>query len=389
MSFDPEEILGAALSAIDPARFLVAADDFLARGMPRVAASALDRAYGLLPRDEGVQRQRRAVLDELAITEHGLVFRYVPAGIFLMGSTRGDPDERPVHPVRLGDYWVAQVPTTWAAYCELLGWAPPPHGSPPESHVWPTESDEAEVDTDTPFLLREANKIRRQYCETETTRAFDHHAHDPNLVVTQGSRTVSVADAFGSVPRANPARPYAYDRKPMVGVRRREPRYLVERLCTERVTYALPTEAEWEKAARGGLMGCTWSWGDEPPTPARCDFDRYGDFRLTDPYDVAPNGYGIHAMCGGVWEWTSSWYDALAYHQRAAAGIAARDPIDERPDTAEGPSYVVRGGSWSDCAAAVTTSFRMARSATGLRASSPNVGFRLIRKERGFLGPAV
>ena len=382
MSFDPEEILAAPMASGDPARFLVAADDFLTRGMPRLAASALDRAHGLIPNDQAVQRQRLAVLDELAITEHGLVFRYVPAGIFLMGSTHGDPDERPAHPVRLGDYWVAQVPTTWAAYCHLLGWEPPPDGSPPDSHVWPAEADDQELEPDTAFLFHEANKIRRQYCETETLKAVDHHAHNPDLVITSGGKELSTEEAFGRVPRADPTRPLAFDRKPMVGVRRREPHDLTERLSTAGITYALPTEAEWEKAARGGLIGCRWSWGDDVPTPARCDFDRYGDFRLGDPLDLPPNGYGLHGMCGGVWEWTSSWYDALAYRRRAAMSVAARDPVDERPNEVEGARQVVRGGSWSDCAAAITTSFRMAMRATGLSASSPNVGFRLVRKVR-------
>ncbi len=106
MSFDPEEILSAfgPGDADDAARFLVAADWFLGRGDLPLAASALDRAFGLLPGDADVARQRRAVLDELSLEAHGLVFRYVPAGTFLMGSRSGDPDERPVHPRRVGAF---------------------------------------------------------------------------------------------------------------------------------------------------------------------------------------------------------------------------------------------------------------------------------------------
>lgn len=126
MAFDPTEIEREILNACepdgDPSAGLVLADYYLERDNERMAAAALDRAYGLAPHDALIVRQRTAILDRLAVREHGLIFRYVPAGTFLMGSAYGDPDQRPVHPVSLDGFWIADVPTTWAAYCQLMGW---------------------------------------------------------------------------------------------------------------------------------------------------------------------------------------------------------------------------------------------------------------------------
>lgn len=349
MSFDPLRIVSACgPGTVEEAHgCLVAADWFLSVGDRALAASALDRAYGILPHDAGVARQRRAVLDELAVVEHGLVFRYVPTGTFLMGSPDGDPDERPVHAQRVRGFWMTDVPITWAAYCRLLGWSPPPDGAPPASDPSIAASN-ADDDFNPVFIFREQRKIRLQYCESETTAAHDWHYHFEQKLT-------------------------AFDTKPMIAVSALDAEELAAVLSHGDVRYRLPTEAEWEKAARGGLIGCRWSWGDEPPTPERCDFDRFGAFHLTDPRSYPANGYGLHSMCGGVAEWTADLYDALAYDPRQPKLPVAHE------------ARAVRGGSWADCAEAVTVSFRGSRvqaswrNMRGYDWGAPNVGFRLVR----------
>ena len=368
MSFDREALLSAKGSGTpdEGEHWLVAADWFLSGGETALAASALDRAYGLLPDRSELARQRRGVLDELSIEEHGLVFRYVPAGTFLMGSSTGDPDERPVHARRVEPFWIAEVPMSWSAYCALAGYSQPPQG-------WPGNADPSMVDPREDrmraFHLHEDNKIRLQYCESETTAAGDWHSH------TGDTR-------FGSPPRANPSRVVVYDRKPMVAVSAVDAEEVAARMSSETVLYRLPFEAEWEKAARGGLIGAAWSWGDAPPTRERCDFDRFGAFHLLDPRSLPPNGYGLYGMCGGVAEWTGDRYDALAYHRVSVKGETVEPP--ERTD-----ARVLRGGSWSDCAEAITVSFRSARVTSDWRqanvvghAPAPNIGFRLVRVSR-------
>ena len=61
------------------------------------AATAYDRAFGLAPNREDIATVRAKLLNQLSVVEHGIHFRYIPAGTFLMGSDEGDPDEQPVH----------------------------------------------------------------------------------------------------------------------------------------------------------------------------------------------------------------------------------------------------------------------------------------------------
>ena len=174
----------------------------------------------------------------------------------------------------------------------------------------------------------------------------------------------------------------------MVAVAWQDAEELAAHLSTDKVRYSLPTEAQWEKAARGGLISQPYSWGAEPPDPERCDFDHFGDFTLGDPRAFPANGYGLHGMCGGVWEWTADWYDALAYHHRISQGHRDDSPGRRAAESeSETLQRVLRGGSFTDCAAAVTVSFRMSRSSTSWRSAAwsqsicPNIGFRLCRVE--------
>jgi formylglycine-generating enzyme required for sulfatase activity len=227
-----------------------------------------------------------------------------------------------------------------------MGWSAPPDGNP------------AEGEGEGPFPPQYfENQLRQQYCETKTLGATDWHAHAGAL-----------RDIFGEPPRSDDSE-YDFAAKPMVAVSWTVATALGARLSTPTVQYGLPTEVEWERAARGGLISKRYAWGDELPDPTRCDSGHLGEFAIRLPRTLPPNGYGLYGMCGGVSEWTCDFYDALRYDPR-------RPPP---PPFAANAPRVLRGGSFTDDAEAVTVSFRAAL-ADERGGASPTVGFRLVRR---------
>jgi sulfatase modifying factor 1 len=220
-------------------------------------------------------------------------FARIPAGEFLMGASDAEADERPVHRVYLQEFHIGRFPVTQDDYARFIretGHLPP------------------QVRT-LPLIASGSDEVFRQHARPYEWRHGEPpagHAAHPVVLVTY-------EDAV------------AYCRW-LTGV------------LGQRVR--LPTEAEWEKAARGGAEGQRFPWGNEID-PTRGNFladaaskPKRGT-RATGSYP--PNGYGLYDVAGNAWEWVSDWYDRDYY--------ALADPIDPAgPPT--GTMRIVRGGSW-------------------------------------------
>src|SRR5262245_58243337 len=205
-----------------------------------------------------------------------------------MRCNAGEPDEQPLHPVWLSPFWLTETPLSWADFCRIQGWPPPPRGrvsgSPIEYHIQ---------------LCLNYSYIQR-----------------PDTGQDQGR--------------------YTYEVKPLLGVGWHEADAFARKLSGEGVVYRLPTEAQWEKAARGGLIGARYPWGDEEPTRERCDFGSLHGWTIGEMKSRPVNGYGLYAMSGCVWEWTADWYDSEYYRL-----AEPHDPAGP----ARGEEKVLRGGS--------------------------------------------
>ncbi len=218
----------------------------------------------------------------------------IPAGDFLMGAADADDDERPVHRVFVGEFFIDRFPITHDEYARF---------------------------------------IRATGYPAPAVRSLP--------LVASGGRHSVFRDLAAPYVWENDQPPPGHGSHPVVLVRYDEALAYCQWLSTEinRVV-RLPTEAEWEKAARGGIEGQRYPWGDDLDASC-CNFltdpavKRQRGTRPTGTYP--PNAYGLYDMCGNVWEWVADWYGAEYY------GFGdMRNP--RGPDT--GNMRVVRGGSW-------------------------------------------
>jgi formylglycine-generating enzyme required for sulfatase activity len=135
----------------------------------------------------------------------------------------------------------------------------------------------------------------------------------------------------------------------------------------------LPTEAEWEYAARGGRADPEFPWGDRPPDPGDANFSKSGFGAAIAVGRYPSNGYGLYDMAGNVWEFCLDEWDAGFYAKSGTANPVAGGPINDENYRAVKTRRVIRGGSWGASPLNLRVAYRDSHPPEG---AGNHVGFR-------------
>ena len=303
--------------------------------------------------------------------------RRIFGGSFLMGSDRHYADERPAHKVSVGSFWIDETTVTNAQFAVFVA--------------------------STGYVT-----VAERPLDPESYPGADPRSLLPGaLVFHMTDGPVDLKD-FRNWWRWTPGACWRHPEGRGSSVAHRRSHPVVQIAFEDAAAYAawagkdLPSEAEWEFAARGGLDGAEFAWGDDL-TPNGVQMANtwqgpfpWGNFK-TDGYagtcpvrSFLPNGYGLYEMCGNVWEWTTDWY--VAAHAPADMSkpscCAVTDPrgpaleasYDPRQPAVRIPRRVVKGGSFL-CAPDYCRRYRpAARHAQMIDSGMSHIGFRCIRR---------
>ncbi|WP_369062326.1 formylglycine-generating enzyme family protein [Caulobacter sp. 73W] len=295
----------------------------------------------------------------------------IQGGAFLMGSERNYPEEAPTRRVKVDKFWIDQGPVTnaqFAAFVADTGYRTFAELAPDPAHY---------PDLD-PAMAIPGSAV---FQPTDGPVELDDH--------TQWWAFTPGADW------RHPAGPdsdiFDLDDHPVVQVA-----YADALAYAKWAGKTLPTEAEWEFAARGGLEGREFAWGDElapdgamlanywqgrfPFASQKAD----GGYRTTSVGAFPANGYGLHDMIGNVWEWTRDWYGAPKGAPTKACcaidnprGAQQRESLDPDDPQRTGRK-VIKGGSHL-CAPNYCRRYRpAARHPQAIDSPTSHIGFRCV-----------
>jgi formylglycine-generating enzyme len=311
---------------------------------------------------------------DLAAPDKNMI--WIPGGSFSMGSDNHYPEESPAHSATVGGFWINKYTVTnddFASFVDATAYVTVAERRPnPEDYPGAK-----------PEMLQPASVVFRKPGHPVDLR--NHY------------------NWWTYVPGAD----WRHPEGPESSIAGRAQHPVVHIAYADAEAYAkwvgkdLPTESEWEFAARGGLDGATYAWGEEfAPAGKQMANTWQGEFPwqnlCTDGYEgtapvgqFPPNGYGVFDMVGNVWEWTTDWY--AAHHSVASpcCGSVGREgddreqSYDPRMPHIRIPRRVIKGGSFL-CAPNYCRRYRpAARMAQPIDTSTCHVGLRLVMRPKG------
>jgi len=302
---------------------------------------------------------------------------FIPGGTFHMGSDNHYPEEAPAHRVSVSSFWIDRTPVTNREFHKFVN---------ATGHVTLAElpPDPKDYPNALPHMLKPGSLV------------FTPPDHPVDLRIWTQWWTFKFG-AYWRRPFGPRSSISGLNEHPVVHVAYRDAEAYAKWAGKE-----LPTEAEFELAARGGLDGAEFAWGDELTPAGRHMANTWqgafpsenlaqDGYQHTSPVTAfPPNGHGIYDMIGNVWEWTSDWYSdkhvavaakscCIPENPRGGPEAASYDP---RLPNIVIPRKVLKGGSHL-CAPNYCRRYRpAARHAEPVDTSTNHVGFRCVAREK-------
>jgi sulfatase modifying factor 1 len=299
---------------------------------------------------------------------------HIPSGTFLMGSDRHYPEEAPAHKVQVNAFWIDRYAVTNDAFGRFV--AATGYKTSAENPANPDDYTGAK-----PELLAPSSVMFKK-------------PQQPVDLANPHNWWVYVRGADWRHPRGPASSIKGLGNHPVVHVAFEDAEAYAHWVGKE-----LPTEAEWEFAARGGLEAADYSWGDEfTPGGKHMANTWQGEFPWQNKYEdgyewtapvgsFSPNGYGLYDMAGNVWEWTTDWYqehgtiDSPCCTMENPRGGKREASFDPRLPNIKIPRKVMKGGSYL-CAPNYCRRYRpAARMAQPVDTSTCHLGFRCIIRD--------
>ncbi|ODQ92816.1 formylglycine-generating enzyme family protein [Mycolicibacterium holsaticum] len=286
---------------------------------------------------------------------------WIPPQTATLGSDRHYPEEGPPRPVTVDGFWMTSTPVTNAQFAEFVA-------ATGYATVAERPLDPADYPGAPPENLQPGSMVF-----TRTPGPVDLRHLSQWWAWTPGASWRHPVGPLSSIDKRA--------HHPVVHVA-----YADAEAYAAWADLALPTEAEWEVAARGGLERATFTWGDDPEEPGRPLANYWhGDFpwrpdkgygRTTPVGSFPSNDYGLFDMAGNVWEWTTEWYT----DSRTTQSCCAEDSYDAVQPQFKVPRRVVKGGSFL-CADSYCLRYRpAARRPQPVDTGMSHIGFRCIRR---------